>query len=278
MVAARRGNEYERDSRDSETSRTHAAIMRRMPPVRHRLSDKQALGLLGAYLIFRAVTQRVGLALLPTLLRRGLPWVIPLLHNAALTMIATGTKIRAEPGSIVATGAASVLQAMVAGLVLYWAGWRFGVKLAEISERSGTVWKSVWNPQQVLRAHRWLDRWGVLAVIVARGLIEWMLVPVLLVAGSSRMHRAKFVSSYFAGSVVFAGLTLWVGGVAGNEWPWLPKRIESLSRWTLIAGLGLLALFVVAALAGNRLQKPQEEASSTTTPSQEPSENAPPTS
>jgi membrane protein DedA with SNARE-associated domain len=247
-------------------------MMRRMPPVRHRLSDKQALGLLGAYLIFRAVTQRIGLALLPTLLRRGLPWVIPLLHNAGLTMIATGTKIRAEPTMLAATGAASVLQAMVAGLILYWAGWRFGPRLAEVSQASGSVWKSVWNPQQVLRAHRWLDRWGVLTVIVARGVIEWMLVPVLLVAGSSRMHKAKFVSSYFAGSVVFAALTLWVGGVAGNEWPWLPKRIESLSRWTLIIGLGLLALFIVAALAGNRLVPPKDEAAS-----QASSENAPPT-
>jgi len=252
-------------------------MMRRMPEVRHRLTDRQALGVLGGYFIFRAVTQRVGLALLPTLLRHGLPWVIPLLHNAGLTMIATGTKIRAEPAMLIATGAASVLQAMVAGFILYWAGLRFGVRLAEISASSGTVWKSVWNPQQVLRAHRWLDRWGVATVIVARGVIEWMLVPVLLVAGSSRMHRAKFVSSYFAGCVLFAGLTLWVGGVAGNEWPWLPKKIESLSRWTLIIGLGLLALFVVAALAGRRLERPQED-SETTTPSQESSENAPPTS
>jgi len=259
----------------------HAAMMRRMPPIRHRFTDKQALGLLGAYLIFRAVTQRVGLALLPTLLRRGYPWVVPLLHNAALTMVATGTKIRAQPGMLVATAAASVLQAMVAGLVLYWAGLCFGVKLAEMSQASGSVWKSVWNPQQVLRAHRWLDRWGMLTVFAARGLIEWMIVPIVLVAGSSRMHRAKFLLSYFAGSVVFAGLTLWAGGLAGNEWPWLPKRIESLSRWTLLAGLGLLVLFVVAALGGSRLEKAAsggQTASSTTTPSQESSENTPPTS
>ncbi len=259
----------------------HAAMMRRMPPVRHRFTDRQALGLLGAYLVFRAVTQRVGLALLPTLLRRGYPWVIPLLHNAALTMVATGTKIRAEPGMLVATAAASVLQAMVAGLVLYWAGLRFGVKLAEMSAQSGLVWQSVWNPQQVLRAHRWLDRWGVLTVFAARAVVEWMIVPIVLVAGSSRMHRAKFLSSYFAGSAVFAGLTLWAGGLAGNQWPWLPKRIESLSRWTLIAGLILLALFVVAALGSSRLQKaaPDDQpVSSTTTPSQDGSENSPPTS
>jgi len=253
-------------------------MMRRMPPVRHRFTDKQALGLLGAYLIFRAVTQRVGLALLPMLLRRGYPWVIPLLHNAALTMVATGTKIRAQPGLLAATAAASVLQAMVAGLVLYWAGLRFGVRLAEMSEQSGSVWKSVWNPQQVLRAHRWLDRWGMLTVFAARAVVEWMIVPIVLVAGSSRMHRAKFLSSYFAGSAVFAGLTLWAGGLAGNQWPWLPKRIESLSRWTLIAGLVLLALLVVAALGGSRLEKSGQTASSTTTPSQESSENAPPTS
>jgi membrane protein DedA with SNARE-associated domain len=249
-----------------------------MPTDRHRLTDKQALGALGAYLIFRAVTQRVGIALLGTLLRRA-PWAIPLLHNSLLTMIAAGTKIRHRPAMIVATGAASVAQALVAGLVLYWAGRRFGVRLAEMAEQSKSIWKSVWNPQQVLRAHRWLEKWGVLTVIVARGFIEWMIVPVVLVAGSSRMHKAKFVSSYLAGSALFAGLTLWAGGLAGNQWPWLPHRIESLSRWILIVGLGLLALFAIAALGASRVDKRDDQpASSTTTPSQPSSENTPPTS
>jgi membrane protein DedA with SNARE-associated domain len=195
-------------------------------------------------------------------------------------MIATGTRVRSSPAMIAATAAASVAQALVAGLVLYWAGRRFGVRLAERAERSKSVWKSVWNPQQVLRAHRWLDKWGVLTVIVARGFVEWMIVPVVLVAGSSRMHKAKFVSSYIGGSVLFAGLTLWVGGLAGNQWKWLPHRIESLSRWVLIVGLGLLVLFAVAALGASRVTDTDEDqtASSTTTPSQPSSENTPPTS
>ena len=252
--------------------------MRPMPGVRHRLTDRQALGVLGGYLIFRAVTQRIGLAVLPTLLGRA-PWAIPLLHNSALTMIATGTKVRTSPAMLSATAAASVAQALVAGLVLYWAGRRFGVHLAEMAERSGSVWKSVWNPQHVLRAHRWLDRWGMLTVFAARGFVEWMIVPVVLVAGSSRMHRAKFVSSYLAGAIAFAAGTLWVGGRAGAEWPWLPHRIESFARWTLIGGLVLLAIFVLAALGASRLQKPDDQpASSTATPSHGPSENAPPTS
>jgi membrane protein DedA with SNARE-associated domain len=195
-------------------------------------------------------------------------------------MIATGTKIRNSPSMIAATAAASVAQALVAGLILYWAGRRFGVRLAEMAEQSKSFWKSVWNPQQVLRAHRWLDKWGVLTVIVARGFVEWMIVPVLLVAGSSRMHKAKFVSSYLAGSVLFAGLTLWAGGLAGNQWTWLPHRIESLSRWVLIVGLGLLVLFAVAAIGASRVdtKRHDQPASSTTTPSQPSSENTPPTS
>jgi membrane protein DedA with SNARE-associated domain len=245
-----------------------------MLPKRHRLTDGQALAVLGGYLVFRAITQRIGIALLPTLLGRA-PWAVPLLHNSVLTMIATGTKIRTSASMIVATGAASIAQALVAGIVLYWAGRRFGVHLAEMAERSGSVWKSLWNPRQVLRAHRWLDRWGMLAVVVARGFIEWIIVPVVLVAGSSRMHRAKFFSSYLAGSAIFAGATLWVGGRAGAEWPWLPHRIESFSRWTLIAGVALLVLFAVAAIGARKLDHPR---SSTTTPSHAGSENEPRTS
>lgn len=251
------------------------AMMRRVPPVRHRTTDKQALALLAAYLVFRSVTTRLGVAFLPALLRRA-PWAIPLLNNSALTMIATGTKVRGGAAMIAGTGAASVVQAVVAGSILYWAGWRFGVHLAELAERSGSFWKSVWNPQHVLRAHRWLDRWGVATVVVARGFVEWMIVPVVLVAGSSRMHRAKFFSSYIFGCAVFAGATLWVGGLAGDRWPWLPHRIESLARWTLIVGLALIVLFVIAAVGANKLDA--QPASSTTTPSHGSSENAPPTS
>src|SRR5207249_1674942 len=80
-------------------------------------------------------------AILPTPLGRA-PWAIPLLHHSALTMVATGTKIRSSPAMITATVAASVAQAMVAGLVLYWAGRRFGERLAEMAEQSKSIWKS----------------------------------------------------------------------------------------------------------------------------------------
>jgi membrane protein DedA with SNARE-associated domain len=253
------------------------AIMRRMSETRHRLTDKQALGALGAYLVFRAITQRLGFAFGPRLLRSA-PWAIPLLNNSMLLLIQTGVGTRGRPMSIVAAGAASVLLSMVAGLVLYWAGHRFGDKLAEMAARPGSPWAGVWNPKQIARAERWIDGWGLPVVFFGK-VIEYFTVPVVLVAGATRMAIRRFLVAYTLGSIAFAALGLWIGGAAGRRWPWLDDWIaEVYGPWALRIGLGLIVVLVVVSLVARRRGgEPQPEAA-TTTPSQGASENEPPTS
>ena len=254
---------------------------------RQRLSDGQAFGLLAAWFVFRTVTQRVGLAVGPKLLDSK-PWVIPLLNNSFLLLIQAGTGTSGRPGMLIATGLTSFFMSTIVGFVLYWAGWRFGHRLAHMAQRPGSPWAGVWNPKQIARAERWMDRYGMPVIVVAR-ITEFFILPVTLVAGASEMRFRRFVIANAIGSVGFAGLWLWVGGVAQQRWPGLKDWIsDSYGPWALRIGLGLLVVLVIVMALGQWLEKKKPEADadangdadadaesdqerSTTTPSRAPS-------
>ena len=243
---------------------------------RSRLSDGQAFGLLAAYLIFRTITNRVGLGVGPKLLKANVPWVIPLLNNSSLLLIQSGTGTNGRPGLFVAAVLASVFMSTVAGMVLYWAGFRFGHRLSEMSQRPGSPWAGVWNPKQIARAERWMDRWGVFVVFFGR-VVEYFTLPVLLVAGASEMRFRRFLVANTLGGVAFACTFLWIGGAAQQRWPWLRGWISNTyGPWALRIGFVLLALVVIIFLLG-RLQDRKQAQDSTTTPSQGPSDSSPST-
>lgn len=241
-----------------------------------RLSDGQALGALGAWLVFRTITQRIGLGIGPKLLKANVPWVIPLLNNSSLLLIQAGTGTTGRPGLLVAAAITSVFMSTIAGLILYWAGWRFGHKLAERAAQPGSPWASIWNPKRIARAERWMDQWGLIVVFVGK-VVEYFTLPVTLVAGASEMRLRRFLLAHTLGSIGFAGAFLWIGSSAQQRWPWLKDWIsDTYGPWALRIGLVLLALLVVAFLAGRR--RPTSAAQdSTTTPSQAPSESGPST-
>ncbi len=176
------------------------------PDRQHRFSDGVALGLLGAYLISRQVTQRFGLAWAPKLLKTN-PWVIPLLNNSSIVVIQAGVGTPGKPEMFVASMLASMLISTIVGLIMYWAGWRFGHRLAEMSKKPGSPWAGVWNPKQIARAERWMDRWGMIAVFLARA-TEFFTLPINLVAGASEMRFRRFLVAHTLGAAAFAGLFL----------------------------------------------------------------------
>jgi membrane protein DedA with SNARE-associated domain len=225
-------------------------------------------------LIFRTVTNRIGLGVGPRLLKAGHPWVIPLLNNSSLLLIQAGTSERT--GLLIATGITSVFMSTIAGLILYWAGWRFGHKLAELAQKPGSPWSGIWNPKQIARAERWMDSWGLPVVFLGR-VIEYFTLPVMLVAGASEMRLRRFLVAHTLGAVGFATVFLWVGNAAQQRWPGLRDWISDVyGPWALRIGLVLLALAVIAVLL-NRRQERKQPQGETIAPSQGPSDNSPPT-
>lgn len=220
-----------------------------LPAKKPRLSDKQALGALIFWLVFRAITNRVGLGALPQLLDT--PWVLPLLNNSMLVLIGVGTAVRGDPSMMIAVGVASLLLSTISGLVLYWAGYRFGPLLAEKAAVQGSMWATVWNPRQVARAHRWIEKYGIVAVVLGRS-FEFFTTPVMLVAGASRMSFRKFLGAHTVGALIFTSFNLWLGGAAGSKWPWLPDRIKDFGVWSFKITLVLLVLLLVATLASKK--------------------------
>ena len=144
----------------------------------------------------------------------------------------------------------------MAGLVLYWAGYRFGPELAVRAQQEGSMWASIWNPKQVARAHTWIERYGFFAVVFGR-LIEWFTTPMILVAGATRMSFRKFFPAYTIGALGFAIGSLWSGRLAATRWPGLDKGIEKLGPWSIRITLILVALLVVATLLSKKAGQPQ---------------------
>lgn len=235
-----------------EAAATLAAQMH-VPPPRVRLSDRQAVTILGAYFGVRFVTVRLGLAFFPTLLVTA-PWALPLLRNTAGTLLAVAA---AEHDNFVVIGAAlagSLFISMAAGLMIYWAGYRFGPWLAERGAQEGAFWASVWNPKQVARAHRWLERRGVVAVAASRA-VGFLNLPVSLVAGSSRMPFGQFALAQFLGSVTWAVVCLWLGIQAGTRWPGITDFIKSLSGFSTRFGLVAFVVLIGAAALASRASR-----------------------
>jgi membrane protein DedA with SNARE-associated domain len=223
-----------------------------------RLTDGQAFGLFAAWLVFRAITQRFGLGLGPKLIASK-PWLIPLLNNSFLLLLQAGTGTNGRPGMFVATMLTSMFMSTISGLVLYWAGWRFGHRLAEMAQRPGSPWAGIWNPKQIARTERWMESWGMAIIVVGR-ITEIFYQAIPLVAGASEMRLRRFVVANTIGAAGFAGLWLWLGGRAQERWPGLQPWLENTyGPWALRIGLGLIVLLVLIFALGSKLDKSKKK-------------------
>jgi membrane protein DedA with SNARE-associated domain len=219
-----------------------------------RPTDRTALALLGAWLTSRAVSMRVALVMLPWFVAHA-PWSLPLMRNGLVAVLLASAALRGQAGMLVAVGAGSVAMSMAGGLVMWWAGSRFGLRVAETAAR--TRWAWAWSPARLEQAHGWLERWGILAVFASRA-AALLTGPVSLVAGASRMTAGAFGAAYAAGSVAWTSAVVWLGVRSGDRWPWLPRRIESVASWGARLWLAVLVLLgvVAAGMAVRRRPRP----------------------
>lgn len=116
-----------------------------------------------------------------------------------------------------------------------------------IGRRTGTrVWARkggrVLNRQNLERAHRFFERWGFWAVVVARWL-PWIRTLAPLVAGAARMDRRVFLIATIIGAVAWVpGLILlgFYGAGLLELLPWLETLILTL----------VVACFTIAVVVG----------------------------
>lgn len=152
--------------------------------------------------------------------------------------------LAAEPASGVSlplmVGGVTVA-AVTGDAVGYWTGRRFG--------RPWLLAKAGRSAKHVQRAEVFYERWGALAVVVAR-FIPWVRTFTPIVAGVARMPYPKFLAANVVGALVWgAGLVL-LG--------WLAHGNPAV-KWTAyaIAGIAVLASIVVPLVGWlrRRLQK-----------------------
>ncbi|MGH3917333.1 MAG: DedA family protein [Pseudonocardiaceae bacterium] len=104
-----------------------------------------------------------------------------------------------------------------------------------LGRRTGTrVWAReggrVLNRHHLERAHRFFERWGFWAVVVARWL-PWVRTLAPVVAGAARMDRRVFVSASIIGAVAWVPVVILLGYYAAGiieGLPWLEPLITIL--------------------------------------------------
>jgi membrane-associated protein len=106
------------------------------------------------------------------------------------------------------------------------------------------------NPQHLERTHAFFERWGAVAVVLAR-FIPFLRTYVPFVAGMSKMTRGKYVAYTIAGAALWVGSLVYLGYFFGNI-PWI-KQNQGL----LVIGIvGLSLLPVVIAALKSRFSRP----------------------
>jgi membrane-associated protein len=138
--------------------------------------------------------------------------------------------LSAEPGSGISLPvmAGAVGVAAVAGdAVGYWSGRRWG--------RPWLLRKAGRAARHVERAERFYQRWGALAVIIAR-FIPWVRTFTPIVAGVARMPYPRFLAANLAGALIWGSGLVLLGHLAhGNPTiKWVAYGVAALAILTSV--------------------------------------------
>ena len=99
------------------------------------------------------------------------------------------------------------------------------------------------NPQHLERTHAFFQRWGAVAVVLAR-FVPFLRTYVPFVAGMAKMTRAQYIAYTVFGAVAWVGSLVYLGYFFGNI-PWI-KQNQGLLVLGII-GLSVLPIVIAAA-------------------------------
>jgi membrane protein DedA with SNARE-associated domain len=116
---------------------------------------------------------------------------------------------------------AGALGSTVAAMVIYFVSQKVGrIAIVKFGKRVRV------SEQDIERSERWFEKYGPVAVFVAR-LIPGIRSIISIPAGISRMNIAKFALYTFAGSLVWCTILTLVGYYLGNTWRRFSEQAES---------------------------------------------------
>ncbi len=109
------------------------------------------------------------------------------------------------------------------------------------------------NPNHLQRTHAFFERWGAVAVVLAR-FVPFLRTYVPFVAGMAKMTRAKYVAYTVFGAAAWVGSLVYLGYFFGNI-PWI-KQNQGLLLIAIIA-LSLLPILIAAVKSKFTAQLPK---------------------
>ena len=109
------------------------------------------------------------------------------------------------------------------------------------------------NPNHLERTHAFFERWGAVAVVLAR-FVPFLRTYVPFVAGMAKMTRAKYVAYTVFGAATWVGSLVYLGYFFGNI-PWI-KQNQGLLVIAIIA-LSLLPILIAAVKSKVTAQTPK---------------------
>ena len=98
------------------------------------------------------------------------------------------------------------------------------------------------NPQHLARTHAFFERWGTLAVVLAR-FVPFLRTYVPFVAGMAKMTRSTYVAYTVFGAAAWVGSLVYLGYFFGNI-PWIKQNTGLLVIG--IVGLSVLPIVIAA--------------------------------
>ncbi len=137
-------------------------------------------------------------------------------------------------GTLVGVGSAEfwiVLTAAAAGAAMgdwlsYWLGFHYHDKIAQ-------MWPLSRYPDLLPRGHRFFERWGAWAIVLAR-FSGPLRASVPIVAGAVRMDRLPFQLANWSSAFLWAGVLLVFGDVIARAFPYVWAPIKHV-----LASMGL---------------------------------------
>ena len=97
--------------------------------------------------------------------------------------------------------------------------------------------------ERLERAHRWFDRWGMLAIIFGRHLPGFR-ITTTVIAGTMRVPYRVFAPSVAVSTAIWAAVGLWLGATLGQSL----GHVLSANTWIYLVAFVALILLLAAML------------------------------